>query len=162
MNLSRINACISGTKCLSYVFWCTIKTVISVLVLLISNDDLIFMSYTGSSLKKSWKQIYSRLKLISCQVARRLRKKISFELLYLRMNSFSRWIECLSDWYVCFVRYLFSFSLTWVIPAIAPDIAIVSQRINDVMEVLSDFKNRRQQNRFELLEMFHFQASAYL
>ena len=43
--------------------------------------------------------------------------------------------------------------ITWLIilPAVAPDIAIVSQRINDVMEVLSDFKNRRQPDRFGIL-----------
>ena len=41
-----------------------------------------------------------------------------------------------------------------ILPAVAPDIAIVSQRINDVMEVLSDFNNRRQPDRFMVLFIF--------
>jgi len=41
-------------------------------------------------------------------------------------------------------------------PAVAPDIAIVLQRINDIMEVLSDFKNRCQPDRFGDLYRFMY------
>ena len=69
--------------------------------------------------------------------------------LYLGMISYGKW-TC-----YCIVVLILSVCPWLVIsPAVAPDIAIVSQRINDVIEVLSDFKNRRQPDRFEQSEIF--------